>query len=417
MDLSERRRNFGVYLAGLRRAAGKSQRQLAALLCDVSGTQSVTRTEVSRWERGRRVPEVWLPWLAQLFAVPLQEMEQAAAYARGDEWARLPGPAASLSALLPEGDPLRAAGSTGRRIGAAEVEGLAGRVHALRLADDVLSGGDLINPAFRELRSALALYRESSFTEDTVRGLLVQIGELGQITGWVASDAGRLDDAERAYRIGLDAARQAGDPPLAGNLAGSLAYQWSNNGREREGVDLAEAALRESGETAPSVARALFSDRVAWAHTRVGTPDSSQAALRALGDAHAALDAETDGQPPPWAYWVSRQELEIMDARVFTELHRPLRAVPLLTDVLSRYDATHARELALYRSWLAVALADANEPEQAAAEAERIIALSGDLSSDRTAMRTRVVLERLQPFASVPEVRTVLTEHSRLLRT
>ncbi|MFH8986987.1 helix-turn-helix domain-containing protein [Streptomyces sp. NPDC017940] len=413
--MSERREHFGVYLAGLRQARGKSQRQMAALLCDASGTQSVTRTEISRWERGRRVPEVWLPWLAQLLAVPLQEIEQAAAYARGDESARLPGPAASLSALLPEGDPLRATGTVGRRIGATEILDLANRVHALRLADDVLSGGDLIDPTFRELRSALALYRESTFTEDTGRQLLAQIGELGQITGWVASDAGRLADAEHAYRLGLDAARQAGDAPLAGNLAGSLAYQWSNNGREREGAELAEAALRESGPAAPAVARALFSDRVAWAHTRAGRPDSAQAAMRALGEAHAALDEETDGQAPPWAYWVSREELKIMDARVFTELRRPLRAVPLLTDVLSRYDITHARELALYRSWLAVALADANEPEQAAAEAQRVIALAGELSSERTATRTRVVLERLQPFAAVPEVRSVLAEHRHLL--
>lgn len=104
-----------------------------------------------------------------------------------------------------------------------------------------------------------------------------------------------------------------------------------------------------------------------------------------------------------------------MDARVYTELHRPLRAVPLLADVLDRYDATHARELALYRSWLAVALADANEPEQAAAEALRVIELSGDLTSDRTASRTRVVLERLREYDDVPEVHTVLAEHGHLL--
>ncbi|GHC80451.1 helix-turn-helix domain-containing protein [Streptomyces flavofungini] len=416
MDSDERRRHLGVYLAGLRRAAGKSQRQLAALLCDVSGTQSVTRTEVSRWERGKRVPDVWLPWLAQLLGVPVREMERAAAYARGDVWASLPGPSASLSALLPEGDPLRPTDVTGRRIGAEEVAGLASRVHALRLADDVLAGGDLINPAFRELGSALALYRESSFTEDTGRGLLVQIGELGQIAGWIAADAGRLGDAERAYRIGLDTARQAGDMPLVGNLAGSLAYQWSNNGREQDGLGLAEAALHEAGDAAPPAARALFCDRVAWAHTRIGTPQHAQAAMRALGQAHEAFGAETNAETPAWAYWVSREELEIMDARVFTELHRPLRAVPLLTHVLDRYDTTHGRELALYRSWLAVALADANEPEQAAAEAQRVIALSCDLSSDRTTKRARVVLARLQEHAAVPEVQHVLSNYGHLLR-
>ncbi len=35
-------------------------------------------------------------------------------------------------------------------------------------------------------------------------------------------------------------------------------------------------------------------------------------------------------------------------------------------EVLARYDVIHAREVALYLSWLAVAYADANEPEAAA---------------------------------------------------
>lgn len=79
---SERRRRFGNYLAQLRRRTGKSQRALAARLSDLSGTQSITRNEVSRWERGERIPETWLPFLAQALGVPAPEMERAAAYAR-----------------------------------------------------------------------------------------------------------------------------------------------------------------------------------------------------------------------------------------------------------------------------------------------------------------------------------------------
>jgi transcriptional regulator with XRE-family HTH domain len=411
----DRRRQFGQYLAGLRRRTGKSQRQLAGLLCVLSGTQSITRNEISRWERGGRVPDAWLPYLAAALAEPLAQLQQAVSYARGDRLAQLPGAAATLAQLLPPGDPLEPlTARTGRRIDADTVAGLAGRVHGLRLADDVLSGGDLIAPAFRELAAAVAQHREASYSEDVGRALLVQIGELAQIAGWVASDAGRGDDAERAYRLGISAARQAGDGPLVAHLAGSLAYQWSNTGRESDGVDLAQAAVDEAGEDAPGKTRALFFDRVAWAHTKMGRAHA-QDAMRALGEAHEALGAEDGREAPRWAYWVSREELEVMDARVFTELHRPLRAVPLLTDVLGRYDATHARELALYRSWLAVALADANEPEQAAAEALRVIELSGDLTSDRTAVRTRAVLERLREFDDVPEVRAVLDAHGHLL--
>jgi hypothetical protein len=85
-----------------------------------------------------------------------------------------------------------------------------------------------------------------------------------------------------------------------------------------------------------------------------------------------------------------------------------LRAVPQLKDVLKRYDSAHVRETALYLSWLAVALADANEPEESAQTAARVISLSSDVASDRTAERVRVVVNRLKQYRDVPEVRYVL---------
>lgn len=99
-----------------------------------------------------------------------------------------------------------------------------------------------------------------------------------------------------------------------------------------------------------------------------------------------------------------------MDARVYTELRKPLRAVPLLQEVLSRYDPTHTR--ALYLSWLAVALVDANEPEEAAKTARRMLDLSAGSASDRTAQRGRVVLTKLEPYRHIPEVREVLDTHA-----
>ncbi|MHA7957782.1 hypothetical protein ACX9I7_08480 [Streptomyces sp. L500] len=229
---------------------------------------------------------------------------------------------------------------------------------------------------------------------------------MAQIAGWIASDAGQYAEAETVYRLGISAARQAGDLTLTGNLAGSLAYQLSNTGREAEGLGLARAALEEAGPDAPPKARALHLDRVAWAETRMG---HAQAAMRALGRAGEALAQDTAGaESPGYLYWVDTGELLVMEARAYTELRRPLRAVPLLRDVLGRYDATHTRELALYLSWLAVALVDANEPEEAAVVAERVISLSAGIASDRTTRRVRVVLDRLAEFRDVPEVRTVL---------
>ena len=386
-------------LRRLRTGRGWSQARLADALCVASVRSTVTRHDVSRWERGKRVPRVWLPYLAQVLDVPREELEHATV-AEAE-----PVPVIeTLASLLPPGSavaPLTA--RTGRRVGRKTAIDLAARAHGLRLADDVLAGGDLIGPVFRELDGAVRILRESTHSDAVRRELLQAVGELAQIAGWVASDAAD-PRTEQTYRLGLDAAWEAGDKPLAAQLAGSLGYHLVNNGRVADGVDLSVAAVAEAGPDAPGKTRALFHDRAAWAQTQAG---DGQAAMRSLGAAHEAI-ADDDGEAPEWAYWVNEAELEVMDARVYTELRRPLRAVPLLSRVLRGYPATSTRERALYESWLAVAYADANEPEEAARIAARVIELSGDVTSARASERVRVVLSRLTEFRDVPDVREVL---------
>jgi transcriptional regulator with XRE-family HTH domain len=398
---------LGDMIRRLREERGWSQERLAELLAEASGRPTVTRSEVYRWETGKRSPKLWMPYLAKVFEVRQELLEAAKA-------GRAVPPAVSLSELLPpETDTLaRVRTTAGRQVGRSNVSGLLDRVHGLRLADDYLAGGDLIGPAFRELRSAVKLYQEGSHTEDVGRGLLIGIGEMAQIVGWIASDAGQRTKAEEAYRLGISAAKEAEDGTLLGNLIGSLSYHYANNRRPADAVILAQAALDAEKGSAPPRARALTFDRAAWAHTMTG---QAQEAMRALGEAGEALTQHTTGtEDPNYLYWVDAGELQVMEARVYTELHRPLRAVPLLTDVLARYDATHAREMSLYLSWLAIAYADANEPEAAAETAERMISLSSELASDRTATRTRAVLERLDPLRCTPEVGQLLADHRPL---
>jgi tetratricopeptide (TPR) repeat protein len=267
----------------------------------------------------------------------------------------------------------------------------------------VLAGGDLIDPVFRELNLAVRLLQESTHTEEVRRGLLLAIAELAQIAGWVASDVAD-PRADGAYRLGLDAAREAGDRTLVAQLAGSLGYHLVNAGHIAQGVALSIAAVNEAGPSAPGKARALFLDRAAWAQTQAG---DIKTAIRLLGAAHEAF-AEDKKDSPSWAYWVTQAELDIMDARVYTESRRPMRAIPLLSRALHEYPATSTRERALYESWLAMAYSDANEPEEAARVAARMIALSDSLPSARTTTRVRIVLARLSQYIDVPEVRELM---------
>jgi tetratricopeptide (TPR) repeat protein len=408
----EQRPSWAVRLQVEREAHGWNKREMARRLLRATGHQYGSVDSLARqirgWEAGEHFPRDWATAYATAFALEEGDLFTA----QGDDGDGRPhrGAADVLADFLPDGNlSARIATITGQCTGASIVADLSARAHALRLADDVLAGGDLLAPAFRELDAAVRLYGESVHTEDVGRGLLSVIGEFAQIAGWVASDAGQHDRAAETYQLGIEAAREAEDGTLESNLVGSLAYQATNIGDPAGGVVLARAAVEAAGSDAPARARALAWDRLAWAHTRA---QDAQATMRALGEASAALAtlAEDGGDEPGYLYWFDAGELQIMEARAYTELRRPLRAVPILIDVLSRYDATHTRELALYLSWLAVALADANEPEEAAAAAGRMLELSTDVASERTAERARVVLARLEPYGDVPAVRELLLD-------
>lgn len=69
--------SLGSLLKRLREALELSQAREAELLCEVSGKSTVTRHEVSRWERGERTPTEWLPYLARVLQVDLTVLESA----------------------------------------------------------------------------------------------------------------------------------------------------------------------------------------------------------------------------------------------------------------------------------------------------------------------------------------------------
>jgi hypothetical protein len=60
-----------------------TQAALADRLACVSGNESVTRDQVTRWERGGRVPSpYWRHWLAVTLDVPSGQLDRAARRAR-----------------------------------------------------------------------------------------------------------------------------------------------------------------------------------------------------------------------------------------------------------------------------------------------------------------------------------------------
>ncbi|WP_412539898.1 helix-turn-helix transcriptional regulator [Longispora sp. K20-0274] len=79
----------GEFLHRRRRARGWSQHRLARELNTLTGRPTLTRHEVSRWERSRRLPgPFWRGGLAALLGVPEDELRSASAAARRRRRAR-----------------------------------------------------------------------------------------------------------------------------------------------------------------------------------------------------------------------------------------------------------------------------------------------------------------------------------------
>ncbi|MFI2713671.1 helix-turn-helix domain-containing protein [Micromonospora sp. NPDC018662] len=284
----------------------------------------------------------------------------------------------------------------GRRVGDSTVERVRQRVRQLRRLDDHLGGAETYALVTVELGETVALLRQGSHSESVGCDLLVVIADLCQLAGFVAEDSGRIAEARHYHLAGMRAAHAGGDTAGAANCLSSLSYLEANVGDRRAAVTLARSAYAGGRHAAEATGRALLLERVAWAYARVG---EASLAERALGSVEEIYPDHGPVEAQPWAYWLTRDEVEIMAGRVWTELGRPLRAVPILERVIVRYGDDSPRETALYTTWLAKALLQAGEAEQAALTAGRALGFARRARSQRAVDRVTDLREALVSVA------------------
>ncbi|MEV5551923.1 helix-turn-helix transcriptional regulator [Streptomyces sp. NPDC052309] len=289
-----------------------------------------------------------------------------------------------------------------KRVTAGYVDQLRARTARLRRLDDILGGGDTYRVYLSEYQSTKALLRTARTADDTRRRLLSLLAEQAQQAGWAAFDGGRPAEASSLYEESMAAAREAGDSSLLGNAFAFLAYQTADRDQAAE---MAARSCATITHGTPAGVRALLHERMAWACAVANRPADTE---RALTAARTALEEQHGEEQPDWVAWVDQTELDIMTGRCWTELRRPLRAVPVLTKALARYDDAHARDKALYLSWLADAYLTAGEVEEAAAVTGRALDLSIGVASVRPGERLAPVLAQLGQHRELPAVRDVM---------
>lgn len=402
---------IGPLLRGLRERAGRSQVQQAEALSALAG-RAVTRNEVSRWETQRRLlTPFWQEHYARSFGMPVEQLRQAVAAAKiqrrrirtGDDGPvrrrRFLGvlggsvlPALGLAELPADG-----------RLGTDEVDALYRHTARLRRLDNVLGGADTYQLYAAQAAATEDLLVGAAHPEPIGQRLRCLLAEQHQLAGWAAFDAGHHTQARRHYSVSLTAAEEAGDAVLAGNALAFVAYQQTTTAQNA--TPTAQASYeRASADATPRVA-ALLLERKAWAHAVAG--DHRQADT-ALNQAREALHRTDDRPEPDWVFWIDHHEIDIMAGRCWTELRKPLRAVPVLERVLADFDDTHARDKSLYLTWLASSYLQAHEIEQAASTLARAHTLATGVNSTRPTTRIHAVARQLTRHRTVPEVAELL---------
>jgi tetratricopeptide (TPR) repeat protein len=315
------------------------------------------------------------------------------------------GLAATAAAQVP-GMPSR---MVGNRVGSSTVVELRASFARLRRLDDHLGGADTYRLYLAEIEKTATMLNSGSFSGSARSDLLSFFAEQAQQAGWAAFDAGWHNEAKHLYERSFNAAKEANDVALAANALALRSYQLLPS--TDVAVELTDKSCSIAANSVHPGVKSLLYQRGAWTYAVAG---QAEKAAWALGEAEAALTVSADdGYGPEWALWAhSPTELQIITGRCWTELHRPLRAVPALEAAMAQYDDSHARDKALYLSWLAEAYLDAGEVEHSATAVGRALDLSADVASARPQQRLSVVMSRLEPHQSVPEVADLLAQRS-----
>jgi transcriptional regulator with XRE-family HTH domain len=359
--------DLAARLRAAREAAGHSLAGMAALT-------HFSKPYLGLVETGRRTvtPEV-VDRYQQVLGVPIGTPQDPVRLAH--EWLVGDQPAALHLAA-------------GRRIGGALVGKLETRVVELRHLDDTVSSAQLVPLVLAELDQAQQLTRQASYPDPLSTRLLTVVGELAQLAGWVASDAGRYQQAQRLYLSGVTAAQAAGERPLGAQLLSSLAYQIANTGKRDDALLIARSAVTGAADATPLV-RALLLERLAWAAARAHDSDTARRALDGVDDGYAERSAGI--AEPEWVYWLDRAEIDVMAGRCLIELGHPADAEPLLTRALARYDHSHIRENALYQTWLSEGYAKAGDLDAARSILDQVRATAARADSVRLRRRIDAV--------------------------
>ncbi|MFE6743437.1 hypothetical protein [Streptomyces tubercidicus] len=285
----------------------------------------------------------------------------------------------------------------GEEIPGVAIEMLTARIQQLRQLDDSGSSGLVLDWALQDLQWAERLAAKYAYDASTGRQLHRILAELGQLTAWLTADQGMDELSNSRFLAALDAARAAGDRPLAAYIISCMSYRAGWAGRAEEALRLIRIARKGSAQEDMGIGQALLATREARAHASLRDEAACQRAL------DEAAELSREGRPsagPPWAYWLTPAVMVADAGRAWLELGRPERAERHLTLGIDMLRGSQPRNLLLHSASLAEARLSRRELDGAAAAATDALALAENVSSQRAHARLMALRRRFVRYDS-----------------
>lgn len=296
------------------------------------------------------------------------------------------------------------------RIGIADVRAVSQAVTTLYSHDQDHGSAALRRDASTALHTAYQWLHDGSFTDRTGKRLRSATGHLSIAAGWLSYDSGRAADARSLYGEALAAARIAEDPGLEGHAFGCLSLLAKASGRPREAISAAQGAQSVVRSFGSPRMLSLFAMREAGGWALLGDRTATDKAIVRAHHLYAKGPAEAD---PDWLEFFTPAELAGLEALARADLDQHERAAAGAEQAVLLHGEQFARNRALYQADVAIqhALRERPEPEAAAEAAGRVLAYLPDVRSDRLLQQLHNVESALQRHAAVPAVADWLEEY------
>ncbi|MBZ3904543.1 MULTISPECIES: helix-turn-helix transcriptional regulator [Streptomyces] len=322
---------FADLLLRLRQDAGRTQEQQAEAINVVSGRDTMTRREISRYENFETIPTSHtIGHIAAACGVPSEVLQREAKAARArkrrghadagedqDAVKRrtlLGGAAIGVSTAAEPWGRLAFALRQGAKIDRVAAIALIDRAADLHVQELSLSARRLQSTVESHLDAITAALPHAGEHE---RALTIAAGETAALAGWVAWDLGELDKADAYYKVTSQCATTAGHPPLR---ALALTYASYATSTPRAKVELLSQAARDVRGHGNATAAAWVLGRHAEEAAAAG---DETGALRALERARFVYDFADHASEQAWVRFVTPYRMDSLALSVYGQLGRP----------------------------------------------------------------------------------------------